>query len=71
MQRTKNFRWKIFYKLYDAKLFKFFYMPSKMLGVAIVNWNRHTEGRNDFISELDINLIKKEMYKQKKYKVVE
>ena len=41
----------------------FFYMPSKKLGVAIVNWNRHTKGRNDFISDLDIDLMKDKIRK--------
>ena len=41
----------------------FFYMPSKKLGVAIVNWNRHTKGRTDFISDLDIDLMKEKIYK--------
>ena len=41
----------------------FFYMPSKKLGVAIVNWNRHTKGRTDFISDLDIDLMKDKIYK--------
>ena len=35
-----------------------FYMPCKKLGVAIVNWNRHTEGKEDFITDADIELMK-------------
>lgn len=36
----------------------YFYMPCKKLGVAIVNWNRHTKGEKDFITDTDIELMK-------------
>lgn len=43
----------------------YFYMPSKKLGVAIVNWNRYTEGRKDFISDFDIERLKEKYFRNK------